>query len=467
MRYAILMFCFLLTTVSFSASDTGYEIEVKINNLSNQEIFLGHHFGGKLYVSDTTMLNTEGYGVFEDNEALNPGLYLIFLPSKKYFDIIVDENQSFYIENDTTDFVKNIKIKNSPQNTEFYEYQKFLMQKQNQAKELNALKDQYSKAGNQGKLNETQEKYAEIDKEVNQRINKVINDNQGKFIATLMKLSKEVKIPDPPKDSQGNITDSTFQYRYFKNHYLDNVEFQDERILRTPFYERKLKSYISALPQIPDTLRPIVDNLIDKTRGNDEVFRFTVSYLFNYFINSKIMGMDAMYAHIGEKYYLSGEADWADEEFISKLRERISKIKPNLIGNKAPELKLMNNYGEFVSLHEINAKYTVVVFWEPNCGHCGKAVPKLYDIYQKYSENGLDVFAVYTQNKKEEWDEFIQEKEIYEWHNVYDPYFQSDFRNKYDIYSTPTVYLLNQNKEIIAKRLSVEDIEKYLESELN
>jgi thiol-disulfide isomerase/thioredoxin len=216
---------------------------------------------------------------------------------------------------------------------------------------------------------------------------------------------------------------------------------------------------------VPDTLVPEVERVIEMTREDEDVYQFVLSFLFNHFLKSNIMGMDEVYAFIGEKYYLGGQAPWADSTFLAKLEERIRKIKPNLIGNQAPDLKMLSNMGGYVSLHEVDAKITVLAFWEPNCGHCSKVIPKLETIYEDYADKGLEVYAVYTQNKKEEWVEFINEHAL-TFINVYDPYYTSNFRNLYDIYSTPTIYLLDEEKNILAKRIAVDDLKKFLKHEL-
>ena len=71
---------------------------------------------------------------------------------------------------------------------------------------------------------------------------------------------------------------------------------------------------------------------------------------------------------------------------------------------------------------------------------------------------------MYTQVKEyDEWIQFIEENAIDDWINAYDPYGWSKFRDKYDIYSTPTIYILDKDKKIIAKRLDVEKIQEFIE----
>jgi thiol-disulfide isomerase/thioredoxin len=176
--------------------------------------------------------------------------------------------------------------------------------------------------------------------------------------------------------------------------------------------------------------------------------------------------MDAVYAHIGEKYYLSGDATWADSAFIASLTDRIKKIKPNVIGNIAPNLILESNDGKWYNLYQIKASYTILVFWDPDCGHCQKAIPKLLEIYKKYEKQGVMVYAVYTQGDGPKWADYIQKNEL-SWINVWDPYNTSKFRDNYDIYSTPVIYVLDESKKIIAKRIEVEDIDNMLKNLLD
>ncbi len=300
-----------------------------------------------------------------------------------------------------------------------------------------------------------------INDDVAKERQKVINENKDNFLSKLLLASIETEIPDPPKDENGNILDSMFQYNYYRNHYFDHTDFLDDRLLRTPFIEGKLRHYFTVLPQIPDTLIPVMDTIIGWAKPNKEVFQFVLSYLFNKYLKSDIMGMDEVYVHLAEKYYLSGEADWIDSSFKATLTERVRKTKPNLIGNKAPDLKMQTNTGQWVNLYGVKAEYTILVFWSPDCGHCKKELPKLNDIYKKYNRNFLEVFAVYTQYEKEEWIDFIEEKQL-NWINVYDPFYLTDFRDLYDIYSTPVVYLLDREKTIIAKRIAIEDIGDFL-----
>ena len=83
-------------------------------------------------------------------------------------------------------------------------------------------------------------------------------------------------------------------------------------------------------------------------------------------------------------------------------------------------------------------------------------------------EAGIDikVFAVNTEFDIEKWKEFIKKFDVGNWINVGDiqfdeegnPVATSNWREQYDIHSTPVIYLLNKDKEIIAKRINDKQI---------
>lgn len=455
----------LILSGALSAQE--YEIEINVKGVSDTTVLLGHHFGDKKYVIDTVHTDKAGNVVFKGDEPLKRGIYLAVLPSmgNNYFEFLVGDDQHFKIETDTANYIENMKIKGSKENEVFNsyqlkmsEYQIKVMAIQKNMKTLSAddvdstkiYRDQLTKIG---------EKRLEY-------MQKVISENEGSLFSKILNAILDPEIPEAPTDENGIITDSTFQYRYYKEHYFDNIDFSESGLLRTPILKARINSFFERMvAPLPDSVIPEATKVIAASRANDDMFRFVVSHLLNYFETSHIMGMDKVFVTIAEDWYLSGEAYWADSTLLSKIEERVKKITPTIIGSIATDIRQVPTAdGNYASLHDIDAEFTILVFWEPHCGHCKTVVPKLHEVY-KDTLKALDVevFAVYTQADKEEWVEFINKKGLDLWYNVYDPYGFTDFRNNYDIYSTPVIYILDRDKRIIAKRIDVDSITKFLD----
>jgi thiol-disulfide isomerase/thioredoxin len=460
--FNLLISAFILSIPVFSQ---GYRIEVKIEGIRDTSIYLAYHFGDKKLVQDTLYLNKYGEGVFEDEKKLDAGIYLIALPNMNFFELILDKDQDFSVSTDTTDLLKFLKFKGSAQNSIFIEYQKFMAEQQKKSGSL-ANRRKLNKE-NSDSLDAITEEMKILDRKVKDYWNMITSENEGMLISSLINAMRPPEPPDfeiPDNIANKDSMRWVLGYNHNKNHFLDSIDFSDQRLLRTPVLLAKLERYFNnILIQRPDSVTPEIKKIVNRCRANEKVFQYVVTYLLNNFLKSNIMGMDEVFVDIAEDYYLSGEADWVDSTSLVKIRDRVYKLKPNLIGNVARDLKMETETGEWISLHQVNAKYIVLYFWETDCGHCKKTTPMLYDIYKKNKDKGLEVFTVYTQDNKQEWLDYINDKE-FDWINAWDPNQSTFFRLFYDIYSTPTVYLLDENKKIIAKRISVEALGKMLDS---
>jgi thiol-disulfide isomerase/thioredoxin len=124
---------------------------------------------------------------------------------------------------------------------------------------------------------------------------------------------------------------------------------------------------------------------------------------------------------------------------------------------------LTDSLGKQHSLYDVKAKYTVLYFWDPDCGHCQKATPALKEVYDKYRAKGLKVYAVCTEVEMDKWKKFIKEKNL-DWINVADPAIRNNFRQDFDITTTPQIFLLDEEKIIRAKKIEVDVLDEILKS---
>ncbi|HOK60663.1 thioredoxin-like domain-containing protein [Tenuifilum sp.] len=457
----------LMVFASAFAQKNGYRIEVKIDGLTQGDLLLGYHFGDKKYVKDTATVNSKGFAVFEGDTLLPGGIYLVILPEKNYFEVLVDKNQKFSVATSKDNLLENLKFTNSSENEGFIKYQRFMIDMQKQSKELSEqLKESLSDSL---KANAIRDKMNELNNKVLAYWDEVEANYKGTLLAAIIKAMRNVEAPKHNIAKDTPKYDSlvwAHNYNYNRYHFFDNIDFSDARLLRTPILESKINVYFDrVLLPMPDSIIPAAIELIEKAKANKEMFQYILSTLTNKFQTSERMGMDGVFVAVAEKYYLGGQAWWADQKLLDKIAERVKAIKPNIIGNIAPDLWLPNPNGKYYRLSDVNAKVTVAYFWDPDCSHCKKVTPELKKVYEKYKGKGFEVFAVYTQGDQPKWMEYIKANEL-TWINVWDPTFSSNFRNLYDIYATPVIYVLDKNKKILAKRISVETLEKILEEEL-
>ena len=469
MKKFLLIVCLsVFFTASFSQ---GYKIKGEIKNMQDTTAILAYYFGGKQYATDTTDV-VKGKLTFSGDKELEGGIYLVVLSGGKYFELIISE-QKFSFTTDRNDLVASMNFKNSRENTAFYQYLNFISVQQ---QKVAPLKEKLSSA--------KEDEKKKIQKEINEVDNTVRDyreDFQSRykdvFFSKIISATTDIVIPETPLDSTGKPKEN-FSFYYFKNHFWDNMDFSDKRMLRTPVFFNKMDQYLEKLsPKHPDSIIVSADIMIEKARANKEVFQYVVSYITSTYERSKIMGMDAVFVHMVEKYYITGECDWVKEKQLKKIIERANRISPNMIGKKPLNLVFKDTLDKYHSLYHLQAKYTLLFFYDPDCGHCKKETPKVKAVCDSLVDAGIDikVFAVTTEFDIEKWKEFIKKFDVGNWINVGDiqfdeegnPVATSNWREQYDIHSTPVIYLLNKDKEIIAKRINDKQIVKIIEREEN
>ncbi|MEE4285326.1 MAG: redoxin domain-containing protein [Mariniphaga sp.] len=444
-----------------------FRLEVELNSAAGKEVFLANYYLGNIYAKDTIRFDEQGRGVFAADSLLPQGLYKIYLDENNHFDFLLGNDQQLSIKN-TTFSSSSVQATGSEETEAFFEYTGFLGNLQQKSAEI---RKQMETASSEEKV-QLQKELAGLTSQLHNYWDKLENDLPNSFLAKFVKSNyvQTLDVSSLPGEVQNN--DSLLllaRFYHQQRHFWDNFDYTDERFLYTPFFKQKLETWFTkVLYQNYDSVKVPVFRFIEEVKPHPRIFQFATSYFLNSAINSNIMGMDALFVDIAKKYYLSGEAFWASDESLEKIRDNVLFLEHNLIGKTAPDLTLENFDGEYINLHQINAKYTLVLIYEPNCSHCNVFVPRLYaDVYQIFKDKGLEVFAIYSMDNKAEWTEFLSEHNMFDWINVWDEHHVSRFKILYDGRKTPGIYVLDENKKIIAKKMAVEQVKQLLEHKLN
>ena len=463
-----LHFCYLILLFSLpglSQTQKGYDISFTINGISDSTVYLAYHLGDKQYLKDSVKIDKSGHGVFSGKEILPQGIYMIVLPGRKYFEMLMSDNQTFSLECSYTDYFKTLKFSGSSENTAFVNYQRKWILMQEEAA-LIRTRAQNNKANSDSirKLTALQSK---LEEKMKSYLNDVVNENKGNLLSVLIKSMLPVEVPPivlPPNTKNPDSVRYFKEYMYNKDHFFDNIDLTDERLLRTPILQGKLNMFFTnVVIQLPDSINKEIDKIVVKCSKNYKMFQFIAVFLFNHFRESEVMGHDAVMVKLADDIYLSGKADWTTKEWRDNLRKEVDRIRPNLIGVTGHDLIMDTYAGSLVSLYDIKKEFTILIFWEPDCGHCQEAMPKLKAYYDKVKDQSIEVFAICTQSDRAKWEKYIKEKDL-NWINGWDPKRTTNFDYYYNVQSTPTIYILDKNKVIIAKKLSVENIGTFIEN---
>lgn len=462
------VFTALLLLVSFNIFGQ-YQITLNIPQYTSGTAYLTYHWGKNLNIADSAQVS-QGKVVFKGTQTLPGGIYSVVLPGKRYMqDFLVDKPQKITITIKDTLRIMDMEVVGSPENDLFNKYQKYTSEK---GAILQRSRRDYSAAKNKQDSLKYEKEFLTHNAELIQYRKDIISTHPESMMAMLLSAMQ-----DPEVLNRNPITreDSVANYNHYKQHYWDGISFMDERVLRTPFFIPKFERYYrEVIHPAPDSIIADIDYKLLLTRSAPELNRYMLNWLTDEYINPKYMGQDAIFVHLFNKYHSKGLTPWLNEKQMETITRRAYMQMSNLIGEKAADLKLLDSTGKVRSLYDLKADYTVVVFWDPNCGHCKQEVPRIDSMLQaKWKAKNVKIYGVLSENdSKADWVNFTKKHNLTDWTHVHSTDKMEEqerqqnvagFRQLYDVIQSPTLYLLDKDKRIIGKKLSFEQINSLLD----
>lgn len=469
-----LTICFCLLGF-YGLAQTGYEIKVTFKPYKNQYIYLGHYFGKTYPIIDSVKLDNNSTGIFKGNKPLQGGIYLIGYPNRSgFFEILMDKQQRFSVVADSATAPAGIQFIGSPDNELFNTYQRSMGEK---GAQINRVRESLKTASAKDSVRINQE-LIQLDQELRVYREKMISEHPNTILSALLMAMKE---PVLPANLQKPATreDSVAAFRYYKEHYWEGVNFWDGRLAYTTFFEDKLDRYFTQLvAPHPDSVNKEMDYMLSFAKANAEMERFLLLRFVNRYYSQRYMWEDAVFVHLYEKYFATNPPSWLSEQGKKTITDRAYSLMANIFGSPATEIQLPDSTGKSISLYGLKKEYTLVIFWDPLCGHCKETLPKIDSVYQlRWKSQGLGVYAVAKENEgtRKDWLNFIRDKNLGHWSHVY--YSKEAEKERvsnnvpgysqlYDVQSFPTLYLLDKDKRIVAKKLSFEQIDEILQLKL-
>jgi len=453
----------LFVFASLMQAQNGHDIKIKVDNYNNDTLLLAYFYGDKELILDTVYAKQPGVFEHKGDTTLHPGVYLgMVFPSKEYFQFLVNgKDQDFTLET-AYDNISKVKASGSLDNEIFYKYLNYIAGKNKEAQELDQKKKKLMDAN--ASLDSLNNAIEKLNEEVNNYQLEIIKKYPDLLTTMMIKAYRDIEIPE----FEGTEKEKQLKrYYYYKKHYFDNIDFHHPAILYTPFIHQKIETYLDKLVvPVPDSINVAIDSLLAKMPLQSEVWRYYVSYLLNKYARSNIIGMDAVYVHMAKEYYGNGLTPWVDEKTLIRILDNALRMESVLIGKKAPDIELYKQDGTPVKIGDIDAKYLVLVFWKPDCGHCRHAMPHIVDFAKKYKDKGVKVVAICTKMKdkiKKCWEGVKDLNMQYLDYNLGDEHNKSNFHAEYNIRVTPTIFVLDKDKKILIKQIPAEKLGEILD----
>jgi peroxiredoxin len=449
------LFILSLMALWFSTYCEEYRFEAIIKNAPQKEIYLADFYGDKNHLRDTVIPDNKGYIVFQMNESYSPGMYRVFLSKDVFFDIIYN-HENIKIQTDYDHLADSLIVIASRENKLYYEFLKSANDYRRKFELLGPVVNYYPQTDSF--YFDVKNKYETVQKEFIRFTERMVAENPDQWVTKIVSQRKPLYY-DPALDEYGKREFAT-------DHFFDNISFNDADLIRSNVYTTIAIEYMSLYSnpnlnqeQLEAEFIRAVDKIMKEATENSIVYEFIVEYLVGGF---ERFHFDKVLDYIAEHY---SPEQCENEERKNDLKTRLEKYAELSIGKPGPDFSIPDKDGKVIKLSDIKAEYTLILFWASWCPHCLESLPKIEEIYQSVDRKKLEIVAISLDNEKAKWETAVKEQG-FTWKNLCDlKGWDSSAAIDYNVYATPTMFLLDKRKMIVSKPITFVELKNALTTE--
>lgn len=441
----------LLLATGVTGISQEYKINGTITGLENETLYLMGLMGENRSILDTTHTDITGAFTFNLFEDVKPGMYMVIKGPGQAVELIYNNEDIQFI---TTGFeaTDGIQIISSVENLIYYDYIGIKGMNMYKMDVLGTLLNNYPP--NDEFFNQAVNQYDSLKNQLNERINELIENNPQTLAARYLKTDRPTFVDPTISDNEQNI--------YLKQHFFDEVDFNDTMLIRSTFLTSKVVAYLSlyqnnakSQEDLENNMLIGVDSVLEHAQINQKVYEFTIDFLIHGF---ESIGFEKGLEHIANASTLDQFCENTERKLA--LENKLDLIMKLAIGQPAPNFTTTDINGNEVVLYNIKASRTLLIFWASWCPHCNDIMPVINSFAD--SDENLEVIAISIDESKEALTESLKEHE-FSWLNIAELQgWNGPIIEKYGIVATPSIFILDENKKIIGKPIGEKELKEIL-----
>lgn len=422
-----------LILVLFGSSLTAQKLHFEDPKLPNTPISFCYHYGDEILVSET--YHTGPQGKFNIKLPENSGIYYLVSADSILIEFIYDVS----IKEDISVIKQANKLNYtvaSPMYSQLYYGFIGEMQNLKSRLELDSIIDQY------------------------------IAKSNSPYLTRLLRAQRSIDMSGfDSGEPDGNAKLSTFEkkMRYYQQHYLDNLEIDNPDLIFSPIYTLKINEFLDRITQQkPEFLVKAIDFVVEKSKTNSTTHKFICKYLLNKYKSKSHKALEEYcYVHLIGSHFLSLNEDWVSEEFKQQLTLEYDRHFPASLLQKSPNLSGQKTSGKLDYIHNTDAELIILYFYNYDCPICNELTAAIKKVMWKYDYLKLQTIAYCVGENREKWLEYIGKQGINKWKNLWIDENHQQF-SLFNISFTPTLFLLDKDKNIINKNLNANQLNKII-----
>lgn len=223
----------------------------------------------------------------------------------------------------------------------------------------------------------------------------------------------------------------------------------------------KLDEYFTALAGEPASVQNKECDFLIASCQDSLVRQYVALKVYNHYLQSKIMGDDAVAVHVAQEWFLSGKVAMAEEMDLLNARVFVEFNKSSLIGMQAPVISTFEPDGSYVKVP--GEGYSVLYFYDTGCSTCKVETARL-KAFVKEGKYPVTVYAIYVGQDGPSWEAYRAHFEGVT--HVWTPE-QTDWQLLYGVLQTPRMFLVSPSGEILGRGLDTPALELLLSREFS
>jgi peroxiredoxin len=459
-QYVLTALVFFVLLTSASAQNSP-EIKLRAEGYDQGTAYLIGIFTEQQYRLDSAKIDASGTMVFKREEPYPQGLVFAFLPDQTIVQMLLDEDQRFELSTKKGSIAESMVVTGSLENTLLYDNLRY----ENSYNAKNkALGDELAKLGVvHPQYQATKDQRDQLVKDRRQHLDQIFTQYPNTLFTSFKKGGqnpdlKEFFKPDGSRDT-------ALQVYTYRMEFWDNVNFNDNRLLRTPVISNKLKRYMTELTaQNADSIKKSASFLIDKVLDKPDYFKYFANWITLQYEPKKstVMDADAIYVHMIQNYFTHDKAFWSDTFELNFFQRQASEMAQSLVGLRGPEVVATDFNGNKHAISDLKSDYVIVYLFSTECSHCIEESPKLVKFYNEWKDKGVGIYAIGLGQDRQEWWDFVKKNGMDKFTNVNDPTNKAIYKTYY-VDVTPEIYVLNPERIIVGKNIKVSQIAEIIE----
>ena len=425
----------------------------RLDNYSGSRAILYALRGEQSIALDTARVQLNAF-VFSNIEKYPAGMYRVSFDDTLFTELVFN-NEDIVIEADARNVLTSMKVKKSVENMILFDYWNYAIKVRDTIMSVGYQKEKHYKSGNYSA--QSIKAYDDKIEQLNDNLYEYIEDRATNFPDNFAPVVlRSYLIPSyqrylKDKDHEPYPSEKLF-YLY---HFFDNIDFSDARLLNARIIHTAISDYMStfASPAKTSIYVDIIDRVLNISKSNEAVYQYSLNLFIRAFENSI---WEDVFVYLIDNYYLKSYVYNPTQG--AYYANKVKVIKSLKVGKIMPNVVLKDTSNQDVSLYSIKAKAKLVLIYSSDCSHCKETMPDIQEIYEAYSSSGFEVYAIAIDDSASLWkSEIINDK--YEWVSVSDlKGMQSPVLELYNIWMTPTMFMLDEKNMIVNKPRGEADI---------